>query len=86
MFFSSALGNTQIQNSEDVSEQSMSIGDWLITFLICAIPIIGIIMMFLWAFGNTNSKSKKTWAQAALIFSLLVTVLYAFIMFAILMS
>ncbi len=94
IFLSSALGNTQIQKSEDVSEQStqssnddsfMSIGDWLITFLICAIPIIGIIMMFVWAFGNTNPQSKKTWAQAALIFSLIVTVLYAFIMFAILM-
>ena len=93
IFFSSVLGGTQIQKSEDISEQStqssnddslMSVGDWLITFLLCAIPIIGIIMMFVWAFGDTNPKSKKTWAQAALIFSLIITVLYAFIMFAIL--
>jgi hypothetical protein len=92
IFFSSVLGDTQIQKSENISEQAsqssnddslMSVGDWLITFLLCAIPIIGIIMMFVWAFGDTNPKSKKTWAQAALIFSVIITVLYAFITFAI---
>ena len=92
IFFSSVLGDTQIQKSENISEQAsqssnddslMSVGDWLITFLLCAIPIIGIIMMFVWAFGDSNPKSKKTWAQAALIFSVIITVLYAFITFAI---
>jgi hypothetical protein len=89
IFLSSVLRNTEILKSEEVSDQLMqssnnasfmSIGDWLITFLICCIPIVGIVMMFVWAFGNTNQPSKKTWAQAGLIFSLIITVLYAFIM------
>ena len=53
----------------------MTIGDWLITFLIQAIPLIGFIMLFVWAFGDGTHPSKKTWAQALLIFALIMFVL-----------
>jgi len=59
----------------------MSIGDWLITFLIQAIPLVGFIMLFVWAFGDGAHPSKKTWAQASLIFALIMIVL-AIIFFA----
>ncbi|MEO8231903.1 MAG: hypothetical protein ABI638_06450 [Ignavibacteriota bacterium] len=60
----------------------MSIGDWLITFLIQAIPLVGFIMLFVWAFGDGTHPSKKTWAQASLIFALIMIVL-AIIFFAV---
>lgn len=53
----------------------MTIGDWLITFIIQAIPLVGIIMIFVWAFGDSTHPSKKTWAQATLIMMLIVIVL-----------
>ncbi len=53
----------------------MSIGDWLITFIIQAIPFVGIIMLFVWAFGDSTHPSKKSWAQASLIMALIVIVL-----------
>jgi len=53
----------------------MSIGDWLITFLIQAIPLVGFIMLFVWAFGDGTHPSKKSWAQASLIFALIMIVL-----------
>lgn len=53
----------------------MTIGDWLITFLIQAIPLVGFIMLFVWAFSDGTHPSKKTWAQAALIMMVVVIVL-----------
>jgi Na+/phosphate symporter len=53
----------------------MTIGDWLITFIIQAIPLVGFIMLFVWAFGDGTHPSKKTWAQASLIFALIMLVL-----------
>ena len=47
--------------------QPMSIGDWIITFIVTAIPLVGFIMLFVWAFGDGTHPSKKTWAQAYLI-------------------
>lgn len=55
--------------------QPMSIGDWLITFIITSIPLVGFIMLFVWAFGDGAHPSKKTWAQAYLILMVIVIVL-----------
>lgn len=53
----------------------MTIGDWLITFLIQIIPLVGFIMLFVWAFGDGTHPSKKSWAQASLIWMLIMIVL-----------
>lgn len=44
----------------------VSTGDWFVSMLVACIPLIGIIMMFVWAFGGTV-PSKKNWARAVLI-------------------
>jgi hypothetical protein len=53
----------------------LTIGDWLITLLIQSIPIIGFIMLFVWAFGEGTHPSKKSYAQASLIFLAIIFVL-----------
>ena len=55
--------------------QPMSIGDWIITFIVTAIPLVGFIMLFVWAFGDGTHPSKKTWAQAYLILMVVFIVL-----------
>ena len=55
--------------------QPMTIGEWLITFIITYIPIVGFIMLFVWAFGGDVHPSKKTWAQATLIIFAIAIVL-----------
>ena len=45
----------------------MSIGDWIITSIILAIPIIGFVMLFVWGFGSNTQPSKANWAKASLI-------------------
>lgn len=53
----------------------MTIGDWIITFIITYIPLVGLIMLFVWAFGGGAHPSKKTWAQATLIIFAVMIVL-----------
>ena len=45
----------------------ISVGEWVITTIILAIPIIGFIMLFVWGFGNNTQPSKANWAKATLI-------------------
>ncbi len=45
----------------------MSIGDWIITSIILAIPIVGFVMLFVWGFGSNTQPSKANWAKASLI-------------------
>jgi hypothetical protein len=45
----------------------MSVGEWVVTTIILAIPIVGFIMLFVWGFGSNTQPSKANWAKATLI-------------------
>jgi hypothetical protein len=38
------------------------------------IPIVNIIMLFVWAFGGSRKYSLKTWARARLLLALIVII------------
>lgn len=45
----------------------MSVKYWLITLLLMAIPVVGIVLLFIYAFGNNENVNKQNWAKAQLI-------------------
>jgi hypothetical protein len=51
--------------------EEVTVGQWIIQYLLLAIPIFGIIRIFLLAFGNKANPSLKSWAQAGLILILI---------------
>ena len=55
----------------------VSTKDWFVTMLVACIPLVGIVMMFVWAFGNTK-PSKKNWARAALIWCAVAVLMIIF--------
>lgn len=65
-----------MENERQFGEDDViSLGDWIITLLITAIPLVGFIMLLIWAFGGNAPKSKANWAKANLIFMLVAIVL-----------
>lgn len=54
----------------------MSVKDWVITLIISAIPLVGIIMVFVWAFGSGQNPNKSNWAKGALIMAAIFIALY----------
>jgi hypothetical protein len=61
------------------STQVMSVKDWVITILIAAIPLVGFIMLFVWAFGSGENANKSNWAKATLIWVAIGFVLMFFL-------
>jgi len=57
-------------------DQTVSMGDWIVTYIISGIPLVGFIMLFVWAFGSDTKPSKKNWARALLIIAAIVIVIY----------
>ncbi len=74
-----------VEVSNEANEKPISFKNWMGTMALPFIPIIGIfiyiVMMFVWAFGSDTPKSKKNWARASLIISVIAIVLFIF-MFA----
>lgn len=52
---------------EEEKESPISLGQWLINFLILAIPLVGFIMLIVWAVSSDVPKTKQNWARARLI-------------------
>ena len=53
----------------------MTIGNWIITMLLMLIPVVNIVLIFVWAFGSNVNPSKKSYFQAYLIFAVIGIVL-----------
>ncbi|MCP1308948.1 hypothetical protein [Paenibacillus tyrfis] len=54
----------------------ITVKDWLVTLLILIIPVVNLIMLFVWAFGGGANPSKSNYAKAALIWMVIGFVLY----------
>lgn len=56
----------------DQREKVMTVKNWLIASLILMIPIVNIVMLFVWAFGDSANKNKANYAKASLLMILLL--------------
>lgn len=65
--------NIRINRYDD---EHMTVGNWVVTFLLMLIPIVNIVLMFVWAFGSNVNRSKKTYFQAQLIMFGIILALY----------
>ena len=61
-------GNTYARQDTD-----MSVGAWIGTLILSAIPVVGFICLIVWAVSSSPEKrSRKNWAIAQFILQLIV--------------
>ena len=60
--------------SED-SERVDSVGSWMLTLFLMAIPVVNLVCLLMLAFGSGHSASKRNWAKATLIWAVIGAVL-----------
>lgn len=63
---------TQNTRIEGPIQNNLTIGDWLLNYLIVAIPLVGLIFMILWTTDKEN-QIRRVWAQASLIWAGIIT-------------
>ena len=62
-------GNTYVQRQDT----DMSVGAWIGTLILSAIPIVGFICLIVWAVSSSPDKrSRKNWAIAQFILTLIM--------------
>ncbi|WP_308881982.1 hypothetical protein [Neisseria subflava] len=54
----------------------VSVKEWLITNLILMIPMVNLVMIFVWAFSSNTNPNKANYFKAALILFAIVMVIY----------
>ena len=61
----------------------ISTKEWVLTYLIMIIPIVNVIMLFVWAFGSSENPNKANWAKARLIWILIGLILFIALWFTV---
>lgn len=54
----------------------MTIGDWIVTSIVLAIPLVNLIMAFVWGFGSNTNPNKANYCKAWLIVIAIFVALY----------
>lgn len=57
-------------------QKEMSVADWILTLFLTALPIIGFILLLVWAFGDGTHRTKRNFSRAVLILILIWLVVY----------
>ncbi|MFJ8065808.1 hypothetical protein ACIQYS_14355 [Psychrobacillus sp. NPDC096426] len=77
----------QHENFQQQPTGDMSVGEWLITMLIMIIPIVNIVMLFVWGFGSPDKR--RNYARASLIWmaiSIVLVIIFYGVIFALIIS
>lgn len=52
---------------DNTTYEPVTVGNWMLTYLLMCIPLVNFILLFVWAFGSGVPESKANWAKASLI-------------------
>lgn len=75
---------SQIDNVNEKKEEQkpISFGNWMGSLILPFIPLVGpiiyLVMLFIWSFGSDTNQSKKNWARAQLIVTIISVVLVVY--------
>ncbi|NVK52420.1 MAG: hypothetical protein HWD85_05755 [Flavobacteriaceae bacterium] len=53
----------------------MSAKEWALTIFLASLPIIGLILVLVWAFDTSTPINKKNWAKGSLLLMLIYFIL-----------
>ena len=66
----------------DSRNEPVTVGNWMLTFLLLCIPFVNIILIIVWAFGGGAPESKANFFRAWLIWMVIAIAAVLFMVFA----
>ena len=57
-------------------KEQLSVGDWIVYYLIMAIPLVNLILFFIILGSSNSNKTLKSYMLAGLIMAALAAILY----------
>jgi uncharacterized BrkB/YihY/UPF0761 family membrane protein len=53
----------------------MSVGEWVITMILLAIPVVGLVMLIYWIVSSTGNVNRRNYCLASLVIAAIIIVL-----------
>lgn len=65
--------NNNYQPQADFTGNDVTMKEWLLAMFIQLVPIVNIVMIFVWAFSKSTKTSKSNFFKAQLVFTLIMS-------------
>lgn len=66
---------------EQYNNRPLDPKEWALTIFISSLPLIGFIMVLVWAFSNDGNINRKNWAQGTLILMVIALAIFMAFLF-----
>lgn len=63
----------------DYRDGVMTVGAWMKMLLLLMIPVVNVVMIFVWALGGGVNKNQQNLVRAQILFSVILTVLFVLV-------
>jgi hypothetical protein len=54
----------------------MTVGEWMLTLLVLAIPLVNFVMYLVWAFSGTGNVNRRNFCRASIYWVLIIVGLW----------
>ena len=61
----------EVIDGNENAANNMNVGDWVLTIFLSSLPLVGLVLLFIWAFGDNQRKERVNWAKATLLWMLI---------------
>ena len=68
-----------VSTVSNYKKENLTIGEWMLMMFLVSIPIVGLVMLLVWAFESNPHPIKSNWAKANLIWGLIMMLFSFFI-------
>ena len=58
------------------NQDTLTVGDCMIILLLISIPVINIIMLFVWALSSDTNETKSNFAKAVLMWFVVIIIIW----------
>lgn len=69
------MENSQESTALPLDQRPLSYKRWALYIFLSGLPLIGLILMLVWAFGSEGNIHRKAWAKGMLLIYVIVIVL-----------
>ena len=66
--------------NEHADTRPMTVGDWMLTLLVLAIPLVNLIMYLVWALSGSGNLNRRNFCRASIYWFLIILGIYVLIL------
>lgn len=60
--------HAESQKKEELDREPITVGGYLLMFLVMCIPVVNLVVLLLWAFGKNGNVNRRNFSRAALVY------------------